>query len=346
MTRRICQLSLVVLTLSCASSSPVLQEDPPPPLSPAAVICADPSLAADDFCMPIDRIETLMRTPEPTVFQTQTSMKGFSLPNALTLGVPDPDSREEIVFKVKWKVAPEGGDGFNNSPRREVGAYALQALFLEPDEYVVPPSLIRCFDEDWHEEHIGDRDETFDDSDCVFGLMAYWMQNVTGTDALDVGRAKRDPAYREHLAALNILTVLIDHRDSRPANFLMSTDPERPRVFAIDNGIAFAGYIAPFQWLVGDWGDMHVPKLLHRHVNALRVITREDLDALAVVAQFEARDDLYIPAEPTAPLDPDKGVRREGTILQFGLRKDEIDGIERQLRKILEQVDDGDLLLF
>ena len=346
MTRRLCQLSLVALGLSCASSNPVLQGDPPPPLSPAAVICDDPSLTDDDFCMPIDRIEALMRTPEPTVFQTQTSMKGFSLPNALILGVPDPDGGEELVFKVKWKVVPKDGEGFNNSPRRELAAYALQALFLEPDEYVVPPSLIRCFDEDWHDEHIGDRAETFDDNDCVFGLMAYWMQNVTGKGALDVGRAKHDPTYREHLAALNILTVLIDHRDSRPANFLVSTDPERPRVFAIDNGIAFSGYIAPLQWLLGDWGNMHVPKLLHRHVNALRVITREDLDTLAVVAQFESRDDLYIPVEPTASLDPDKGVRREGTTLQFGLREDEIDSIERRLRKILEQVDDGDLSLF
>jgi hypothetical protein len=33
---------------------------------------------------------------------------------------------------AKWKAAPAGGDGWNNSPRREVGAWAVQELFLDP----------------------------------------------------------------------------------------------------------------------------------------------------------------------------------------------------------------------
>ena len=29
---------------------------------------------------------------------------------------------------AKWKAAPAGGEGWNNSPRREVGAYSVQKL--------------------------------------------------------------------------------------------------------------------------------------------------------------------------------------------------------------------------
>ena len=45
---------------------------------------------------------------------------------------------------------------------------------------------------------------------------------------------------------LNLLAYLIAHRDARSSNFLMPTDPSNPRVFSIDNGIAFGGVLYNF----------------------------------------------------------------------------------------------------
>src|SRR2546421_12724390 len=35
-------------------------------------------------------------------------------------------------MEVKWKRAPDGGDGWNNSPRYESAAYVAQQLYLDP----------------------------------------------------------------------------------------------------------------------------------------------------------------------------------------------------------------------
>src|SRR5690606_21838876 len=45
----------------------------------------------------------------------------------------------EAPLRAKWKPVHAGGQGFNNEPRYELAAYRLQQLFLDEDEYVVPP---------------------------------------------------------------------------------------------------------------------------------------------------------------------------------------------------------------
>ena len=47
------------------------------------------------------------------------------------------------VFRVKWRA--QSTTTSRNSPRRELAAYAVQKLFLEPEEYVAPPTAPHCF---------------------------------------------------------------------------------------------------------------------------------------------------------------------------------------------------------
>ena len=46
-------------------------------------------------------------------------------------------------FRVKLRKAEPGADDFNNVPRYDLAAYELQKLFLDPPEYVVPPTSLR-----------------------------------------------------------------------------------------------------------------------------------------------------------------------------------------------------------
>ena len=67
--------------------------------------------------------------------------KGTTGAEKMELNIPAID-RDMLV---KWKEMPEGDlDGFNNSPRRELAAYAIQRLVLDPEDYVVPSAAAHC----------------------------------------------------------------------------------------------------------------------------------------------------------------------------------------------------------
>ncbi len=330
-----------------------MSEAPPPPgpvspVSSPSHLCQDPDLEDDDFCLPVGRVEALMRSGRDRIIEVRVTQSGFSRPRRLRVSFAGEDDGDPLVFKVKWKPAPSGGAGFNNVPSREIAAYAAQRLYLDPDEYVVPPTIARCVDVDVHAQTVGREDATFEGTRCVFGLVAYWLENVTPEGARDFERFETDPAYRRNLAHLNMLTYLIDHRDSRAANFLVSTDLDRPRVFAIDNGLAFGGFKNPFTYspFMKDWGKLQVSRLPGASVDRLREVTRADLDGLLVVVQLEDRDGLLVEVPPGEPLDEEKELRVRGGIVQLGLNRKQIDAMEQRIRKLLERVDAGEIEVF
>ena len=77
------------------------------------------------------------------------------------------------------------------------------------------------------------------------------------------------------------------------------------------------------------------------------IITNDRGDSLGVVNELVA-DDLgihhHVPF--TANLDPGKGSRIEGARVQIGLKKSEIDKLEKRLQKLLGLVDEGRYPLF
>jgi hypothetical protein len=339
-------LMLAALAAGCrATPEASVPTGPVPPVSSPSQLCRDPDLGEGDFCLPVERVEALLRSERDEIVEVRVAQSGFSRPRRLRLSFVDENGGEPLVLKVKWKPAPRGGKGFNNVPSREIAAYAAQRLFLDPDEYVVPPTIARCVDEEVHTRRIGHEAATFDDTRCVFGLLAYWLENVTPEGARDLDRFEVDAGYRRSLAHLSLLTYLIDHRDSRKANFLVSTDPNRPRVFAIDNGLAFGGFKNPFTYgpFMKDWGKLQVKRLPREGIDRLGALSREDLDAMAVVAQFENRDGLLVEVAPGEPLDPDSEVRVQGGIVQLGLTRAQIDAMQKRIHTLLDGVDAGDI---
>ena len=259
--------------------------------------------------------------------------------------------RVEIRFEgtsrpigVKWKEASRRIDGINNAPRKEIAAWELQRLFLDPEDYVVPTTAMRCALLDRYPPH--DR-PTVPGTRCVLGAFAIWLEDVrVASPPVDPARFREDALYARFAADLNLFTYLFDHQDARSGNFLVATDPKRPQLFSIDNGVAMNPW-PWYNWFVRNWNDIRVPALRRTSVDRLRKLERPDLDGLLVVQQLEVDEDgIFRDVEPGSPLDPGEGVTlRDGT-LQLGLTRREVDEIWERIEDLLEEVDEGEIPLF
>jgi hypothetical protein len=329
--------SLVALSLllaACALHSARMELE----VGPVTSLCVghEPSAVP---CVSPQQIEELLKRAEVHVLKWHAPTHGTAGVVVLWLQLPN----QGITLKAKWKRATAGGKAFNNEPRKEVAAYELQKLFLDPDEYVVPPTEARCFPLEQYEREVRRARPTFRHTQCVFGLLAYWMDGVRELQALDRRRFDADPKYRATIANLNLLTFLIDHRDTRSSNFAITDDHDDPRAFSFDNGLAFSGVYNPKNLFRRAWERLVVPRVPHDKIERLRRITRADLDRLATVAEFAIVGTQLQEIPVTASFDDDKGVRIKGNVLQIGLKRSEIDGVEARIRELVHRVDSGTL---
>jgi hypothetical protein len=182
---------------------------------------------------------------------------------------------------------------------------------------------------------------TIPGTSCILGLTAIWMNDVKSADDLDDwDRFSKDLPYAQHLADMNLLTYLIDHRDGRDGNFLESTDPSDPRIFAVDNGIAFEGF--PWNFFVHNWNSIRVPWLRADPIARLRALPPDEPDRLGTLFDMDAdAQGVLRVAQPTTPLDPTKGVRIAPDKVQLGLTAKEIARFKERIRDLLADVDAG-----
>jgi hypothetical protein len=249
---------------------------------------------------------------------------------------------EAPPLRVKLRRAEPGADTFNNVPRYDLAAYELQKLFLDPAEYVVPPTALRMVPLADFARYAPGVARTFLAADQVLAVVQYWLSDVKAVaDVYDPERFAADPVYARHIGQLNILTHLIRHRDSNLGNFLLGKAEVGARVFSIDHGVAFASDESDR----GDlWKDIRVSRLPADAVERLRLVTPQLLaDRLGVLAQWDLEGRSYVPAANGKNLSESRGVRREGKQLQMGLTKSEINAIHRLLRKLLESIDLGEI---
>jgi hypothetical protein len=256
--------------------------------------------------------------------------------------------RADVAFgdapplRVKLRKAEPGAEAFNNVPRYDLAAYELQKLFIDPPEYVVPPTALRMVPfADFARYSPGVR-RTFPPADQVLAVAQYWLSDVKViADVYDAARFGSDPVYARHIGQLNVLTHLIQHRDSNVGNFLIGRAERGARVFSIDHGVAFASSDSDRGKL---WRDMRVTQLPEDTIARLRRITPEQLESrLAVLAQWRLQDGRYVPAPLGPNLAARRGVRRVDGQLQMGLTSMEIWAIQRLLDGLLQRVDKGEI---
>lgn len=309
--------------------------------APAATVAQD-----TNFMLPIEEIEALLREGLLDVVSVNPSR---GLPAERTYQVTV-NAGEGRMLQMKYAPARPGGDEFNNRPRYELAAYEFQKLFLDPADYIVPPTVGRCIPLDQvsatlamapSSEFIEPPKATFDGWSMGFVVLQYWLWNVEVPDPRDLDDDDRlaNEVYERHVANFNLLTHLIRHSDSNQGNFLLSTDPENPRVFSVDNGVAFESEASDR----GDyWRDLRLDRYPRDSIDRLRAFTLEDLyERLGVVAQFELRDGRFVQTPPTENLDPDRGVRHSDSVIQFGLTGREIRRLHDRVTRLIERVDNG-----
>jgi hypothetical protein len=298
-----------------------------------------------NVALPIARLEEWLRHASFKVLEAKKTGSGTTGARKLKLEL-DRGQDGTAVFSAKWKKAKKGGEGVNNNPRKELAAYELQKLLLDPQDFAIPPTVGRCLPLELAHELEPGAEPTFAGTRCVFGVLSYWLQQVSADRVYDLARFRQDERYRWHIANFNIVTYLIDHHDSRKGNFLVSTDPDSPRIFSVDNGQAFSGFRNPLHVFYRNFGRLLVPALPRTTVERLRSIRRAELETLGIVAQYRIEDGQLVPAEHTASLAPNRGVRLSRDTVQFGLTDKEIRGIQTRLRKLLQRIDAGQIELF
>jgi len=249
-------------------------------------------------------------------------------------------------LEVKWKEAPAGGDGWDNSPRREIGVYEVQKLLLDPDDYIIPPVVVRGVEFDVYRAVIAQPSANIDGTRCVYGALAVWLSNATQpAHVFDRTRFTRDDRYAFHFGNLNLLHYIVNHRDARANNFLISANPDNPKIFSIDNGIAFGRTL--FNFFTWHFNKIRVDRLPQRSIDRLRQIKRADLDRLGVLAELRTDPEGVLrDVPPGANLDPNVGNRVRPGIIQIGLTVIEIDALAARIQTLLARIDRGKLSVF
>ena len=252
---------------------------------------------------------------------------------------------DRLPMRIKLRRAEPGAEAFNNVPRYDIAAYELQKLLMNESEYVVPPTALRMMSLAELKPFAPKAKRTFEGADEVLCVLQYWLQDVTAPrDVLDQARLASDARYARHIAQLNVFTYLIRHGDSNQGNFLISAAPEDARVFAIDNGVAFASEPSNRGEL---WKPMRVERLPVDLVERIRGLTEDNLDArLGVLAQWELEDGRYVAMPLGTNLAPNDGVRRKGAIVQLGLTRSEINGVWSQTKRLLRMIESGKVVAY
>lgn len=292
-----------------------------------------------NFLHPIGDIENRLKHGDFEIFRFRNSRFEGDITKRVILKFLD-----GTYMQVKWKRAPIGGEAFNNQPRYELAAYEFQKLFLDESDYVVPPTAIKGLPYPQYKNIDKEAGRTFENPDMVFFELQYWLENVDSKNVFDKKRMESDQRYATCIGNMNIFSYLVRHSDANEGNFLISTIADNPRVFAVDNGVAFESQESDRGY---EWRRLRVDKLPAKTIDRLKKLTTEEIkQTLETLAQFEIQYGLAVPVPPTENLDPPKGVRRRDNIIQFGLTTNEIDGIVDRLNSLLKRVEEGKIEVF
>jgi len=258
----------------------------------------------------------------------------------------------ELVFRAKWR--PQSSDDLINESRKELAAYAVQKLFLRDAEWVVPPTVARCFGLREYHAFIPTEKATFAGTDCVLGFASYWLEDImtvrnardrgflgAGDGVLDRDRFSRDAAYRGSLAKANLLTYTINHGDAHDEQFLLQSTSRGFRAFVVDNSISLQSIKNPMLLVREDWSQIQVPWLPKETIERLNKLTDDDYASLGNVTELERQGARLVPVHAGKGTVKSDGsaMAWQGDHLRIGLTANEIDLVKSRIRELLARPD-------
>ncbi|HTE53262.1 MAG TPA: hypothetical protein VK698_20550 [Kofleriaceae bacterium] len=308
-----------------------------------------------DACRSAAEVEKWLERSDIEILRSTPTPAGVQGARVLTLRLAD---EPHAVFRAKWRA--HSTTTSRNSPRRELAAYAVQKLFLEPDEYVAPPTAPHCFPLDEYRAAVDRKAKpTFPETRCVYGILSYWLEDVQPlgdaekagwfdgehAHALDRALFEKNTGYRDSIATVNLFTYLIAHADSHARNFLITRDRAAPFVYSVDNSLSLG--LARNANLPdrSDWSRIRVPALPRSRIERLRRIG-DRVDRLRSVAELERKDRGLVVVEPSIDAPPSDGMDWKDSRLRVGLTADEIEGVRDRVARLLERVDRGEIRVY
>ena len=251
-------------------------------------------------------------------------------------------------FRVKLRRSDPGAEGFNNVPRYDLAAYAIQRLLMDPNEFVMPPTALRMIPVAEFKSLPRPRRRETDLQGRRRGAVCRAVlaaeRHEPSRTFYDLSSFDTDAVYARHIGQLNVFTYLIEHRDSNQGNFLISKAEQGPRVFSIDHGVAFASLDSDRGTA---WLELRVDRLPKDTVERVRRAHKDELTAkLGVLGQWELRDGHYVPVSLTANMGANRGVRIRDGVVQMGLTREEISAVARQVKRLLNKVDRGKVQVY
>lgn len=345
--RRSLTLLTVLLTTACGAADEPDRPPPVPaaPLTPPTVLCV---AGTERPCRRAEEVESWLASPDLEIIGTAQTPRGIQGARVLTL------RHHGVVFRAKWR--PQSTLSRRNDPRRELVAYAIQKLFLDPDQYVVPPAAAHCFPLAVYRAYVlPGALPSFRDVPCVLGYLSYWLEDVESLkdaraagwfrshdDALDDDLFAANPRYRESVADMNLLTYLIDHADSHQGQFLIRRDPRVPAVYSVDNSMAFG--VKHNRRVKVDWSKIQVPAMPARSLDRLR---RADIDRLASITELQLHGAArLVPVAPRRRGAEPAGIRWFQGRLVIGMTVDELAMLRARIAALLAAIERGEPKLF
>ena len=349
-------LTILVAALACGETDDAEDRRVPEPAAPLTgpdQLCRDSSRGRP--CRTPGEVEAWLADPELEILGSAPPPAGIQGAMVLTLRVP---RLMPVVFRAKWRA--HSTTTARNSPRRELAAYAIQKLFLEPGEYVVPPSAPHCFPLEAYRARVDRKEQaTFRQAPCVYGILSYWLEDVESlADAAEEGwfhgqhHHAFDPqlyaenaAYRDSISRVNLLTYVIGHADSHAKNFVITRDSAAPLVYSVDNSLSLGLKKNPRLDARHDWSNLQVPALPREAIARLRAAVPR-LDRLAVIAELEPRGDGMAPVPPSRAEPGAHGMEWRDGRLRIGLTAAEVGDVRVRVALLLQQAAAGGLRLY
>jgi hypothetical protein len=300
-------------------------------------------------CRRASQVEALLSEPIEIVgmADTPSGMQGAKI-----LTLRSVHAGRTTVLRAKWR--PQSSGDLLNEPRKELAAYAVQRLFLDETELVVPPTVVHCFPLAEYRRFAPAEPSSFKKLDCVLGFAAYWLEGVEtvsaaredgllhqGKGILDAELFERDPIYRRSVSNGNLLTYLINHGDAHEEQFVLAKLTHGLRAFVVDNSIAFRSIKNPMLLFRQDWSNIQVPVLSSKAVKRLQALTDADFEGLGTVTELERRGDQLVHVAPSPQPAPYDGsmLAWNGDRLRIGLTSGEIELVRSRVQALLTRPD-------